>query len=42
MVNEGGTFLCRNRVAYQRVASGGVECSDLTAPVTSFEIVRQP
>ncbi|MDO9015968.1 MAG: hypothetical protein Q8S73_44550 [Deltaproteobacteria bacterium] len=42
VVNEGGTFLCRNRVAYQRVASGGVECSDTTLPVTSFEIARQP
>ncbi len=42
VLNEGGAFLCRNRLAYQRVPSGGTECADLTPSVTSFEIVRQP
>jgi hypothetical protein len=42
VVHEGGAFLCRNRLAYERVRSGGTECSDVTPPVTSFEIVRQP
>ena len=42
IINEGGSLLCRNRVAYARTPSGGGECADLTRPVVSFEIVRQP
>lgn len=42
VVSEGGALLCRNRLAYQRVPSGGTECTDVTPSVTSFEIVRQP
>jgi len=42
-VNHAGvTYLCRNRVHYQRIQSQGVECSDGTPTVTSLEIVRQP
>jgi hypothetical protein len=42
VINEGGSLLCRNRTSYRRTGSGGVECTDVTPPVVSFEIVRQP
>lgn len=42
LITPSGRFTVRNRLAYQRVPSGGTECSDVTPSVTSFEIVRQP
>jgi hypothetical protein len=39
---RGATYTVRNRVAWARVPRAGNECADLTPPVTSFEIVRQP
>ena len=39
---QGATYTVRNRVAWARVRGAGTECADVIAPVTSFEIVRQP
>gem|GEM_PF-3092124 len=41
-VSDRGTYLCRNRAAYRRTPTGGIECTDVTPSVMSFEIVRQP
>lgn len=41
-ITPSGTFIARNYVAYRRTPGGGAECEDLTAPVTSIELVRQP
>lgn len=39
---QGATYVVRNRVAWARIPRMGSECADFVAPVTSFEIVRQP